>query len=56
MKQLELERKEGASNKNINFSISKAEFNEIKTEIIESNSKIRSSRTASGKGLSLKKY
>lgn len=55
MKQLELERKEGANNKN-NFSISKNEMSEIATEIIESNSKIRNVRTTSGKGLSLKKY
>lgn len=56
MKQLELERKEGTSNKNVNFSISKTEINEITTELIESNSKTRNIRTASGKGLSLKKY
>jgi hypothetical protein len=56
MKQLELEKKEGTNNKNSNFSISKNEINEIATELIESNSKTRNTRTTTGKGLSLKKY
>lgn len=55
MKQLELDRKEGTSNK-INFSVSKAEMNEITTEIIESTSKTRNIRSSPGKGLTLKKY
>jgi hypothetical protein len=56
MKQLELEKKEGTNNKSNSFSISKNEINEIATELIESNSKTRNTRTNTGKGLSLKKY
>lgn len=53
MKQMEQERKEGTS-KVAHFTVAKSEFHEITTELIESNSKTRISR--SGKGLSLKKY
>lgn len=55
MKQLELERKEGAI-KTTNLSFLKSETHEITTEIIESIPKTRISRTTSGKGLTLKKY